>query len=475
VEPQRLFDISDQVPVLRDLDGMAPLLRSMDRSTWRRHQHVWRTARTFAREAIWPNALAYEQAMDRDPWYVDTDFLVAAGQAGLLSMSCFRSLGGLGLGATAASLVMEELCAGCAGLANLIGAHHLGLIGLLLSTNLGLSARIQREVVAGARTGRPVLLAAAVTEPLAGSDVEDTRFMATARIGCVARREPGGYRLSGSKVFISNGSFARYVMVAAALDRKRPLETWTMFMVDSTASGFSVPRVEHKMGMKANPAAELHLDEVFVPDSDVVSAEVGDGMAGTEVVLGASRGPVAAIATGIARGAVERFLHFATVTERDGRPLIADAGIQEAVASALQTVGLCRSTYLNGALCFDRHGHGVLTNSPMIELFRLPFSGRLAEVLSRTPAGRARIKERLDAQVDPDGVDRTLAAASLAKAACSELALDVISGLMDLMGPAALEPEWGLEKAWRDAKLTQIYEGTNQLNRLCLYERGVGL
>ena len=82
---------------------------------------------------------------------------------------------------------------------------------------------------------------------------------------------------------------------------------------------------------------------------------------------------------------------------------------------------------------------------------------------------------RLDALVDANGATRALAAASMAKAACSELALEVISRLMDRMGPAALEPEWGMEKAWRDAKLTQIYEGTNQLNRLCFAEHGVGL
>jgi len=473
VNPERLFEVCDRVPLLRDLDGLAPVLRALPNADRKRLENAWRLGRRFARAHVSPIALSQEAAMHDDPRHVDPAFLEALGRSGLLSMGCFPSLGGLGVGATGGALVLEELCAGCAGLGNLLGAHQLGLAGVLLTRNLELSRRIQLEVIEGARRGTPVLLAAAVTEPQAGSDVEDARFLRTARICTTATRVPGGYALTGTKVFISNGSFARYVVVGAATDRKRPLETWTMFLVDATSEGFSVPRVEDKMGMKANPAAELHLQEVFVPDAQVLSDRVGDAMEATEVVLAASRGPVGAIATGTARGALERFLWFATDTRRAGRPPIDDPAIQDAVAGAVQELTACRATWIAATTAFDRLGFGALGRGAVTRLYGLPGAGLAVRLFSRSDARRQRLGELLQERYGGRTNDRVLAHASLAKRACSDVALAVVGRLMDLMGPAALEPEWGLEKAWRDVKLTQIYEGTNQLNRLCLYEKGV--
>jgi len=464
-------EICDRVPVLADLDGLAPGLRALPPTSYARHLEVWRTARRFAREWIHPVAASHEHAMHDDPAWVDPAFLSAAAREGLLSTCCFSSLGGMGLGSTACGLVLEELCAGCAGLGNLVGAHQLGLIGLLFTRNLWLSRRIQLQITDGARRGEAVVLAAAVTEPQAGSDVEDIEHMKHARVGTTATRVPGGYQLAGTKVFISNGSFARWIVVGAATDRTRPRETWTMFLVDSEAEGFTVPRVEDKMGMKANPAAELHLDQVFVPDDHVLSDREGDGMESTEIVLAASRGPVAAIATGIARGALERFLVYAA----HRTALLEEARIQDVVATCLERLGASRAAWLSATLAFDRLGFGALAGSSILRLYALPG----AEVATRIFSGSSQRRQWLggllnDGYAGPTN-DRVLAAASLAKRSCSEAAMEVITLLMDHMGPAALDPAWGMEKAWRDAKLTQIYEGTNQLNRLCLYDKGVAL
>jgi len=468
----KLFDLIDEVPLLADLDGMAPMLRALPKAEWKRHHAVWQRARKFTRESIYPRSLSHERAMHDDPRWVDEDFLVAAGRAGLFSTACFRSLGGDGLGGTAAGLALEELCAGCAGLGNIIGAHNLGLIGLLFARNLELSRRIQLEVTRGADNGKPVVLACAVTEPTAGSDVEEIESMKTARIGTVAEDVPGGYRLSGTKVFISNGTFARYVLAAAAFDRQRPRETWTMFLVDTTSPGFSVTRVESKMGMKANPAAELYLDNVFVPTNFMVSDRIGDGMEATEVVLGASRGPVGAIATGIARGALERFLLFANQKRHRGRPLCEYAFVQDIITESLEEIGACRSTWLNATLSFDRTGVGALANTLAPELYRLPGAAAVTRHLSRSPSRRRWLADQFDARYAKPS-ENVLTHASLAKRKCSEAALSIVSRLMGLMGPAALDPTWEMEKIWRDAKLTQIYEGTNQVNRLCIYERGI--
>src|SRR5690606_17106327 len=132
-------------------------------------------------------------------------------------------------------------------------------------------------------------------------------LLGRARISSEARQVPGGYLLSGTKRFISNGSVARWLTVLMPVDPKRPAETWTCFLVDARTPGFSVARAEHKMGQRACPAAELVFDQVFVPDHRVVG-RVGDGAGATLTVLAASRPPVGAIATGIARGAYERLL-----------------------------------------------------------------------------------------------------------------------------------------------------------------------
>ncbi len=114
-------------------------------------------------------------------------------------------------------------------------------------------------------------MAFALTEPEAGTDVEDPDLMARARISSHARRVPGGFRLSGTKRFISNGGVARWITIFMPADPRRPAETWTCFLVDARSKGFSVARNEHKMGQRACPASELTFDDVFVPDERIVS------------------------------------------------------------------------------------------------------------------------------------------------------------------------------------------------------------
>ncbi|MDP6945049.1 MAG: acyl-CoA dehydrogenase family protein, partial [Myxococcota bacterium] len=465
IDYDRMFALLDRVPMLADLDGFAPGLRALPKANWEQHEKAWRAGRKFARETIYPMSGDHEKAMGKDPYFIDPTFMKRAAEARLFSIACGEGYGGSGLASTGSALVMEELCAGCAGLANIVGAHLLGLVGLLFTRNLELSGRVQQEVCEGERQGRPLVMAAAITEPGAGSDVEDSELMETARICTTATRIDGGFLLSGTKVFISNGSFARYIVVGAALDKSRPRQTWSMFLVDTQSAGFEVGRVESKMGMKANPATQIHLEEVFVPDAQVISDRLGDGMDSTEALLGASRGPVGAIATGIARGALERFLYFASVNTREGETLLSRPEIQDLIAESFEDLCSSRATWMAATLAFDRLGLGSVMGSPTYRILSMRGATLARRLISRRPEARQWLASRIDdgfAKINDD----ILAHASLAKRVCSESALQVITRLMDAMGPAALDPEWGMEKAWRDAKLTQIYEGTNQLNRV---------
>ncbi len=229
----------------------------------------------------------------------------AACRYGLYSLLIPRRLGGRGGLAVAASLALEELCSTCGGIANIFGAHALGIAPLLTSGSLAWWDTHLAETARAEKAGDPLIWAYAITEPSAGTDVEEPHFLDGARLTMEARPVDGGYVLNGRKCFISNGAVARYLTLTACTDKRRPLETWTLFLIDREMPGFSVVRNEVKMGQRACPATELLFEDVFVPRENVLGHE-GDGMdLGALLVLAASRAPVGAIATGIARGALE--------------------------------------------------------------------------------------------------------------------------------------------------------------------------
>ncbi len=261
-------------------------------------------ARSFARQHARPRALEIDRRAGEDPRFFDWELVRAGAEEGLLRFLIPKPAGGVGGLATEAAIVMEELCAACPGIALIFGAHALGISPLLLGGPSQWDG-VLAELVASEASERPTLMACAITEPEAGTDVEDPDLLARGRITTHARPVPGGYRLTGAKRFISNGSVARWITILMPTDPRRPAETWTCFLLDARSEGFSIAKVEHKMGQRACPAAELSLQDVFVPAERVVGRP-GDGAAATMIVLACSRPPVAAIATGIANGAYER-------------------------------------------------------------------------------------------------------------------------------------------------------------------------
>jgi acyl-CoA dehydrogenase len=417
-----------------------------------------------------PRALEIDRRMETEHDYFDWDLVKAGLPYRLLSLAIPGGVGGVGGLTVMFALAMEELCSTCAGIANIFGAHALGVSPLLVSGALAQWETVLREVAEKERAGEPVLMAAAITEPTAGTDVEEPHFIENAKFSMHADKVPGGYVLNGRKCFISNGSVARYTVVACAVDRGRPLETWTSFIVDSGMEGFSVPRVEEKMGQRACHAAELAFEDCFVPDEKVLAFE-GDGMQpGTLLILAASRGPVGAIATGIARGAYEWFLRWAETRKGARRP-IGEQHVKMALADMKTRISLARWAYFNAATCFDVTLGKVLegpiiksiglipdswrTSGRMLDLFHSDFMKHATDGILHTfiPKKRA---------------TRALATSSLAKAVGGDTAMYVSSLALELMGGDRCEERAWVEKFFRDAKLTQIYEGTNQLNRLTL-------
>lgn len=422
-------------------------------------------ARTFAAELIRPRALELDRLAGADPTHLDWDLVRAGGEAGMLALLAPAAAGGAGGLTIEVALTMEELCAACPGIANIFGAHALGMAPLLLGGPAHWDG-VLADVVAAASTATPQLMAFAITEPEAGTDVEDVELMRLARVNTRARQVPGGYRLSGTKRFISNGSVARWLTVAMPSDPRNPAETTSFFLVDSTSAGFRVGRVEHKMGQRACPAAELVFDDVFVP-AEYVVGRPGDGAAITTMVLASSRPPVGAIATGIARGAYERltdWLH----EDPAARGLLGREHVQLALAGMAEQIHLARQAYLDAATELDDGLLGVTRHRLVRALEHTPRAVRTSaaghRLLASGPARELTV-ELLHRSTSELGMTRMLGLSSLAKAVGSDAAMAVTDAALELVGLQAGPVRAELEKLWRDAKLTQIYEGTNQLNR----------
>ncbi len=385
-----------------------------------------RKVRAFAERHVHPVALAVDAEPHRPPGELGPDaraVLQAAGRGGLLADTLPRPLGAADPRlfveplAMLAALKTEELAAVDGGLMLLVCAHALGVAPVLLSGDLAAIRRFLLPAFRRGLAGEPHVFAFAITEPAAGSDVEDGHGAEQLRPGTVARAlDGGGYLVRGRKCFISGGDVARDVVVFAALEGEG-IASWTAFLVDASAPGFRVARTEHKMGMRASGAADLELDDVFVPPERVIGGLRG-GWALNRATLNMSRLPVAAMGVGFARAATDAAIEFACTQTLAGKPLVAYQDVQ-------------------------------LT---------------IADMLAETQAGRAMVWA---AARRTQAVQRE---ASAAKVLCTDVGLRVCTRAMDLLGNHALAHGARVEKAWRDARLTQIFEGTNQINRLAVVE-----
>ncbi len=382
-----------------------------------------RRYRAFAQREIAPLAL---QA-DLDPPSVDIKGLfLKSAREGFQTELTPWPIGNARYRALFHSLIMapalkaEEFCAACGGLGLALLAHDLGMAPLFASGDLRALFKWMRRIYREIRDGEPAIAAYAITEPNAGSDVEETQGASRARISCRARKAPGGWRISGTKVFISDGAVAKWITLFAALE-KEGMESWTCFLLDKGMEGLSVGRSERKMGQRAADASELILEDVFVPHERVIGPLRG-GWAINRNVLNFSRPVVGAIALGIARGAWERALDFCHQTRMGNRPLISYQDVQLELADMLAKIQAMRALVWQAVS------------------YRVPFQ----------------------------------TASSITKVFCSDTAWEVCNQAMAILGDHGFLHCHGVEKAARDARLTQIYEGTNQINRLAIVEGQLG-
>lgn len=214
----------------------------------------------------------------------------------------------------------------------------------------------------------------------------------------------------------SDGNIADQVTVFAKL-KGEDIRSWTCFLVKKGTPGFSVGRREKKMGQRAADASELIFDNVFISSKNIVGKLRG-GWALNQNVLNYSRPVVAAMALGHARGAFERAIHFCRTNEYNGKKLIELREIQYELADMAIRLASARATIWYSCRHF-----------------------RATQSLS-----------------------------SISKVYASDIAVDVCARAMAIMGDAGIVHDYNVEKSLRDARLTQIYEGTNQINRFSIIE-----
>ena len=442
-------------------------------------------AQRFNAEVVRPQALHLDKLALNDPSLLPTDLIRQANEWGLFTLWLPTLFGGRGWNFLSLYAFLEEVSSACAGVANVIGVHYMGVATLTASWNLRLAARILGEVRQGELTGRPCLISLAVNEPLAGTDVSDTQLLDRSAVATQARMQAdGSYLLDGCKTWISNGHVSRWHMVVAYEDLQHPSDTMVILAVRSDAKGFSLGVLEDKIGQKVCVASELVFEQCAVPADQVAIApsltkglkrphrEISQTL--LDYIASCTRSGVGAFAAGVARGAMEATRDYAARKVLPSGRLIEQQWAQSMLAEMSQNAALARQAYLESALANGMGGlFSLMFYRPLYWADQLA-PGMLwrfaAGLVLRLPGGTQRMQRRFLDEQPREWQKLTSGLASLAKVASSDMAMANIRLALDLTGADGLRHDVGIEKRLRDAKILQIYEGSNQLNRINLFK-----
>ncbi|HEY7131513.1 MAG TPA: acyl-CoA dehydrogenase family protein [Candidatus Limnocylindrales bacterium] len=369
------------------------------------------TVREFARRSVASTAIERDEA-ER----FDRSIFAGMGELGLTGAPLPESAGGAGFSYVGWTLVMEEL--GAADLASAVSLS-VHILSQLPVVTWGTPEQISRwlpPMVRGQALG-----AFALTEPHAGSDAAAIRMRAR-RVG--PADAPEGYRLTGTKIWITNAPEADRYLVFASIDPSQGSKGIGAFLVEKGTAGFTFGAHERKMGIRACPAAELVFDDCFVPAANRLGAE-GEGYRIALSALAEGRISIAAACVGLARSALEQAAAHLAQRNAFGGPLAEQQGLRFLVAEMARDVEAARALTRQAAAAKDRG--------------------------------------------EPIGV-----AASLAKWTASDTAMRVATDAVQLFGASGYSRETGIERLMRDAKGAQIYEGTNQIHRLIVADDILG-
>ena len=370
------------------------------------HLALRESVRQLAEDKIAP----YAAEVDQQPRYPQEahDALV---RADLQAVHIPEAYGGAGADALAAVIVIEEVARVCASSSLIPAVNKLGTVPLLLSGSAELNQRYLPPVARG-----EAMFSYALSEPEAGSDAAAMRTRAV--------RDGDSFILNGTKRWITNAGLSQYYTVMAVTDQDAGAQGISAFVVEQGDDGFSFGALEHKLGIRGSPTRELYFDNCAIP-ADRMIGEEGSGFRTALATLDHTRITIAAQALGIAQGALDYGAGYVRERKQFGKAIAEFEGVQFMVADMAMKLEAARQlTYAAAAR-----------------------------------SERAMAGEKV--------ADLTFIS-SAAKCFASDVAMEVTTDAVQLLGGYGYVRDYPVERMMRDAKITQIYEGTNQIQRVVM-------
>jgi alkylation response protein AidB-like acyl-CoA dehydrogenase len=358
--------------------------------------------REIVEERIGLDRAAEIDEADEYPWDVHKVFV----ENELMSVGYPEEFGGSGGGSLIFAVMIEEISRVSAGCALIPLVSRLGAIPVMLAG----SDEQKRELFTGIAKGEHQA-SYCLTEPGSGSDsvAMKTRY----------ERTDAGFKLSGTKRFITGAGAADVYTVFATRDPELRQKAISAFLVNSDDPGVSFGKLEHKMGIRGSPTREVYLENTEIP-ADRMIGEEGEGFTYAMQTLDYSRPTIAAQALGIAQGAFDFATRYTTERQQFGKPISTFQGLQFMIADMVMEIEAARMLVYKSAALVEAH-------DPRMTLW-----------------------------------------ASMAKCFAGDMAMKVTTDAVQLLGGYGYMREYPVERMMRDAKITQIYEGTNQIQRVVI-------
>ncbi|MFD1931637.1 MULTISPECIES: acyl-CoA dehydrogenase family protein [Nonomuraea] len=370
------------------------------------HEMLRETVRALADEKIAPRAAEADER-EEFPWDVYKS-LVAAD---LHAIHVPEEYGGAGGDALAAVIVIEEVARACASSSLIPAVNKLGTVPLLLSASDELKTRYLTPVATG-----EAMFSYALSEPEAGSDAAAMKTRAVL--------DGDHYVLNGVKMWITNAGVSEYYTVMAVTDPSAGARGISAFVVEKSDEGVSFGPKEKKLGIKASPTRQVILEDVRIPASRMIGAP-GTGFKTALATLDHTRVTIAAQALGIAQGALDYAIGYVKERKQFGKAIADFQGLQFMIADMGMKLEAARQLTYHAAAKSELAMHG----RPQKDLTFL---------------------------------------SSAAKCAASDAAMEITTDAVQLLGGYGYTREFPVERMMRDAKITQIYEGTNQIQRMVM-------
>jgi alkylation response protein AidB-like acyl-CoA dehydrogenase len=370
------------------------------------HEALRESVRQLADDKIAPYAAQVDQRSEFPQEAHD-----ALVKADLHAVHIPEAYGGAGADALATAIVIEEVARACASSSLIPAVNKLGTVPLLLAGSRDLNQRYLPPVARG-----EAMFSYALSEPEAGSDAAAMRTAAV--------RDGDTYVLNGTKRWITNAGVSRFYTVMAVTEPGVGVGGISAFVVEKGDPGFSFGAPEHKLGIKGSPTRELYFDNCVIP-ADRLIGEEGSGFRTALATLDHTRITIAAQALGIAQGALDYAAGYVKERKQFGKAIAEFQGVQFMLADMAMKVEAARHL---------------------------------------TYAAAARSERAMSGETVPD----LTFISSACKCFASDVAMEVTTDAVQLLGGYGYVSDYPVERMMRDAKITQIYEGTNQVQRIVM-------